>query len=147
MVEEGRTSFVDGAIEEGGWGLGVERLRGISGGKSSQSLPFLAIAIETIDTAEKHFEMAMANVPMMQVGDRISRNSVTIFRSVLHENKIYSMKNFIVQEYGKSVRTTPHKYKSSFYMKTYVSSLSSKTFPFSPFSFMKYEVIESMAMA
>ncbi|QHO21538.1 Replication protein A 70 kDa DNA-binding subunit C [Arachis hypogaea] len=82
-------------------------------------------------------------------GDRIHcsvpRNSIVIFRSVIREHEIYSMKNFIVQGYGKSVRTTPHKYKLSFYMKTSVSRLTPDTFVFNPFRFTKYEEIEAMA--
>ncbi|RYR14681.1 hypothetical protein Ahy_B04g071342 [Arachis hypogaea] len=55
------------------------------------------------------------------------------------------MKNFIMQGYGKSGRTTPHKYKPNFYMKTSVSRLTPDTFLFNLFRFTKYEEIESMA--
>ncbi|XP_020965117.1 uncharacterized protein LOC110265905 [Arachis ipaensis] len=61
-------------------------------------------------------------------GDRIHcsvpRNSIVIFRSVIREHEIYSMKNFIVQGYGK---------------------LTPDTFVFNPFRFTKYEEIEAMA--
>ncbi|RYR25902.1 hypothetical protein Ahy_B02g059933 [Arachis hypogaea] len=50
---------------------------------------------------------------------------IVIFRSVIREHEIYSMKNFIVQGYGKSVRSTPHKNKLSFYMKTSYEEIES----------------------
>ncbi|XP_016167012.1 uncharacterized protein LOC107609523 [Arachis ipaensis] len=83
-------------------------------------------------------------------GDRIHytipRNNIVIFRSVICDHEIYSLKNFIVQGYKNSVRTTPHKYKLSFYMKTPVSRLTPDTFLFNPYRFTKYEEIESMAL-
>ncbi|XLR48437.1 hypothetical protein HN51_032675, partial [Arachis hypogaea] len=58
----------------------------------------------------------------------VSKNSIVIFRRVICEHEIYSMKNFIVQSYGKSTRTIPHKYKLSFYTKMFMSRLTLDTF-------------------
>ncbi|RYR26198.1 hypothetical protein Ahy_B02g060377 [Arachis hypogaea] len=58
----------------------------------------------------------------------VPRNNITIFTSILCEPQVYPMRNFIVQGYGKSVNTKPHKYKLSFYVKTSVSILSHEHF-------------------
>ncbi|XP_025678174.1 uncharacterized protein [Arachis hypogaea] len=54
------------------------------------------------------------------------------------------MKNFIVQGNNKLVKTTGHKYKLSFDMKTCVSRLPSDTFILNPFSFVPFPEIEAM---
>ncbi|RYR63638.1 hypothetical protein Ahy_A04g021417 [Arachis hypogaea] len=62
--------------------------------------------------------------------------NVVVFKTVVREFKIYSMKNFIVRPNSKGVRTITHKFKLSFYMKTSVSALSSETFQLNPFRFV-----------
>ncbi|RYR74295.1 hypothetical protein Ahy_A02g008959 [Arachis hypogaea] len=61
-------------------------------------------------------------------GDRIHcsipKANIVVFKTLIRENGIHSMKNFIVQGNNKLVKTTGHKYKLSFYMKTCVSLLS-----------------------
>ncbi|XLT47446.1 hypothetical protein S245_040709, partial [Arachis hypogaea] len=81
-------------------------------------------------------------------GDRIyysiPKANIVVFKTLIRENEIYSMKNFIVQGNNKLVKTTGHKYKLSFYMKTCVSHLSSDTFILNPFSFVQFPEIEAM---
>ncbi|MED6112383.1 hypothetical protein PIB30_061173 [Stylosanthes scabra] len=81
-------------------------------------------------------------------GDRIhysiGRAHVGIFKTVIRENEIYSMQNFVIQKNVKLPRTTPHQYKLSFYAKTEVRTLASTTFQFSRFRFMSFPDIEAV---
>ncbi|MED6174710.1 hypothetical protein PIB30_071638 [Stylosanthes scabra] len=64
--------------------------------------------------------------------------------TVIRENEIYSMQNFVIQKNVKPPRTTPHQYKLSFYAKTEVRTLDSTTFQFNRFRFMSFPYIEAM---
>ncbi|KAL4294503.1 hypothetical protein AHAS_Ahas18G0234600 [Arachis hypogaea] len=81
-------------------------------------------------------------------GDRIHcsipKANVVVFKTIVREFRIYSMRNFIVQPNLKGVRTTSHKFKLSFYMKTSVSALSSETFQLNPFRFVSFMEIEAI---
>ncbi|MED6147019.1 hypothetical protein PIB30_117437 [Stylosanthes scabra] len=81
-------------------------------------------------------------------GDRIQcsipHESVSNFESLIQENSIYSMCNFIVKVVRGGLRVTSHKYKLGFYVKTSVRRLPSNEFPFSPFHFTPFPVIEAM---
>ncbi|RYR35222.1 hypothetical protein Ahy_A10g050363 [Arachis hypogaea] len=83
-----------------------------------------------------------------EMGDRIHcsipKANVVVFKIVVREFGIYSMRNFIVQPNSKGVRTTSHKFKLSFYMKTSVSTLSSETFQLNPFRFVSFTEIEEV---
>ncbi|XP_020982381.2 replication protein A 70 kDa DNA-binding subunit B-like [Arachis duranensis] len=83
-----------------------------------------------------------------EMGDRIHcsipKANVVVFKTVVREFGIYSMRNFIVQPNSKGVRTTSHKFKLSFYMKTSVSTLSSETFQLNPFRFVSFTEIEAV---
>ncbi|XLR12762.1 hypothetical protein HN51_033670 [Arachis hypogaea] len=61
-------------------------------------------------------------------GDRIHysipKQNIAIFKTLIREHGLYSMKNFIVKGWGKGVRTCGHKYKLNFYIKTSVSQLT-----------------------
>ncbi|MED6150496.1 hypothetical protein PIB30_072872 [Stylosanthes scabra] len=79
------------------------------------------------------------------MGDRIqcsiSSESVSIYHSLVKENRIYSLHNFIVKPVGKGLRVTCHKFKLRFFGRMCVSLLSSEEFPFSPFHFTPYPKI------
>ncbi|XLR27329.1 hypothetical protein S83_055229, partial [Arachis hypogaea] len=81
-------------------------------------------------------------------GDRIHcsnpKANVVVFKTVVREFGIYPMRNFIIQPNSKGVRTTSHKFKLSFYMKTSVSALSSETFQMNPFRFVSFTEIEAI---
>ncbi|KAL4300818.1 hypothetical protein AHAS_Ahas17G0238900 [Arachis hypogaea] len=81
-------------------------------------------------------------------GDRIHcsipKQNIVVFKTLIREHGIYSMKNFIVKGWGKGVRTCCHKYKLNFYIKTSVSLLTSGIFPFTPFRFVSYEEVQAM---
>ncbi|MED6183424.1 hypothetical protein PIB30_037770 [Stylosanthes scabra] len=84
--------------------------------------------------------ISMELVLQDQEGDRIhcsiGREHVGAYRSVIRENGIYSMKNFIIQRNIKPPRTTAHEFKLSVYGKTEVMTLASNTFQFSHFRLM-----------
>ncbi|MED6111581.1 hypothetical protein PIB30_053554, partial [Stylosanthes scabra] len=83
-----------------------------------------------------------------QNGDRIhcsiGRTHVGMFKSLFRENEIYAMRNFIVQNNSKPPRTTAHKFKLSFYVKTEAAVLRNSKIPFAPFNFFPYYDIEPM---
>ncbi|MED6146886.1 hypothetical protein PIB30_038935 [Stylosanthes scabra] len=58
----------------------------------------------------------------------IGREHVGAYKSVIRENGIYSMKNFVIQRNIKPPRTTPHEFKLSVYGKTEVMTLASNKF-------------------
>ncbi|XP_057753337.1 uncharacterized protein LOC130972992 [Arachis stenosperma] len=66
----------------------------------------------------------------------IPNSNMAVFRTLIREHELYTIKNFIVQVVRQSVRITSHKYKLSFYTKTSVSLLSSGSFLFNPFQFV-----------
>ncbi|XP_057730123.1 replication protein A 70 kDa DNA-binding subunit B-like [Arachis stenosperma] len=81
-------------------------------------------------------------------GDRIHcsipKGNIVVFKTLIRENGIYSMRNFIVKGNNNFVKTTGHKYKLNFYMKTCVSRLPSDTFHLNPFSYVPFPEIEAM---
>ncbi|XP_057745370.1 uncharacterized protein LOC130963254 [Arachis stenosperma] len=81
-------------------------------------------------------------------GDRIHcsipKQNIAVFKTLIREHELYSMKNFIVKGWGKGIRTCDHKYKLNFYIKTSVSRLTTGTFPFNPFRFVSYEEVQAM---
>ncbi|KAL4393810.1 hypothetical protein AHAS_Ahas02G0089200 [Arachis hypogaea] len=70
--------------------------------------------------------------------------NVLVFKTVVREFGIYLMRNFIIQPNSKGVRTTSHKFKLSFYIKTSVSVLSIDTFQLNPFRFVSFTEIEAI---
>ncbi|MED6206811.1 hypothetical protein PIB30_030127 [Stylosanthes scabra] len=66
---------------------------------------------------------------------------------VSSEFGVYNMKGFIVQTLGRGVRSTPHKFKLSFYLKTCVRLLSDDAFPFSPFHITPFSGVVAMTQA
>ncbi|MED6121414.1 hypothetical protein PIB30_029901 [Stylosanthes scabra] len=82
-------------------------------------------------------------------GDRIhcsiTRGRVGNFKTVIRENGIYAMQNFVIQRNAKPPKTTPHQYKLSFYGKTKVRSLARTAFEFSRFRFMSFPEIEAIS--
>ncbi|XLT72247.1 hypothetical protein HN873_028673, partial [Arachis hypogaea] len=81
-------------------------------------------------------------------GDRIHcsipKANIVVFKTLIRENGIYSMRNFIVKGNNNFVKTTGHKYKLNFYLKTCVSRLPSDTFHLNPFSYVPLPEIEAM---
>ncbi|MED6142754.1 hypothetical protein PIB30_000316 [Stylosanthes scabra] len=81
-------------------------------------------------------------------GDRlqasISSESVAIYQSLIKENFIYCMNNFIVKVVRSGLRVTSHKYKLGFFLRTLVRRYSDDDFPFSSFRFAPFREIEEM---
>ncbi|MED6183357.1 hypothetical protein PIB30_037189 [Stylosanthes scabra] len=84
-------------------------------------------------------------------GDRIqcsiSKADFVVYSTLIREFGVYNMKGFIVQTPGRGVRTTSHKFKLSFYLKTCVSLLSVDAFPFSPFRITPFPGVVAITQA
>ncbi|RYQ82705.1 hypothetical protein Ahy_B10g101276 [Arachis hypogaea] len=63
-------------------------------------------------------EMVLQDVKGDRIHATISKPALEAFRHQIKEHAIYKMQNFIVTTNNGKVRTTPHKYKLSFYTKT-----------------------------
>ncbi|MED6110112.1 hypothetical protein PIB30_039921 [Stylosanthes scabra] len=88
---------------------------------------------------------------LLLLGDRIqcsiSKADFVVYSTLIREFGVYNMKGFIVQIPDRGVRTTPHKFKLSFYLKTCVSLLSVDAFPFSPFRITPFPEVVAMTQA
>ncbi|MED6215773.1 hypothetical protein PIB30_117364 [Stylosanthes scabra] len=84
-------------------------------------------------------------------GDRIQcsipKQTFCFFKTLLQEFGTYNMRDFIVQNPGRGVRTTSHRFKLSFYQKTSVQRLSTQTFPFSPIRITPFTGVVAMTEA
>ncbi|MED6143690.1 hypothetical protein PIB30_008332 [Stylosanthes scabra] len=84
-------------------------------------------------------------------GDRIqcsiSKGDFVVYKTLIREFGVYNMKGFIVQTPGRGVRSTPHKFKLSFYLKTCVRLLPHDAFPFSPFHITPFSGVVAMTQA
>ncbi|RYR20617.1 hypothetical protein Ahy_B03g065808 [Arachis hypogaea] len=80
-------------------------------------------------------------------GDRIhatiSKPVLEGFRHQIKKHGIYSMRNFIIKTNNDKVRTSPHKYKLSFYTKTEIIFQLIEMLAFNPFKFCPFTELES----
>ncbi|RYQ95721.1 hypothetical protein Ahy_B08g091068 [Arachis hypogaea] len=88
-------------------------------------------------------EMVLQDVKSDRIHATISKPALEAFRHQIKEHAIYKMQNFIVTTNNGKVRTTPHKYKLSFYTKTEVMLQPIETFAFNPFKFRPFAELES----
>ncbi|MED6188257.1 hypothetical protein PIB30_084255 [Stylosanthes scabra] len=109
--------------------------------------------VHLYEMANQHYPSSINSLEMVLQDERddrihctVPKKDVVIYKSLLKENDIYSMKNFFVQGYGKALRTTGHKFRLSFCLKTCVARLAKDVIIYTPFHFEKYPAIESMAM-
>ncbi|MED6206534.1 hypothetical protein PIB30_027758 [Stylosanthes scabra] len=74
----------------------------------------------------------------------IPSDSVSLYQFLVKENCIYSMRNFIVKPVGNGLRVASHNFKLRFFVRTFVSMLSTDDFQFLRFRFTPYLEINGM---
>ncbi|MED6115325.1 hypothetical protein PIB30_089372, partial [Stylosanthes scabra] len=84
-------------------------------------------------------------------GDRIQcsipKAMFGIYKTLIKEFGIYNMREFIIQNPRRGVRTTSHKFKLTFYQRTSVNRLSIDTFQFTPFLMTSFVGVVGMTQA
>ncbi|MED6124817.1 hypothetical protein PIB30_062449 [Stylosanthes scabra] len=89
-------------------------------------------------------ELVLQDKESDRIQASIPSESVGIYQSLIKENSIYCMSNFIVKVVRNGLRVTSHKYKLGFFLRTLVRRYSGDDFPFSPFRFAPFREIEEM---